>query len=69
MSFVFKFLILAPIDVLFMAEHYVGKLELPRTDVRVVQKGTGYFDLAKQIAAGRWLISGYKIIYISIGRS
>ena len=47
----------------------MGNVVFPEAHIRMVPKGSGYFELAKHITAGSLLVQGYRILVIMIGRA
>ena len=52
-----------------MAEHNLVRVNVPRAHLHLVQKGTGYCELASKITKGGVLRSNTKILVTAIGRS
>ena len=52
-----------------MAKYYAKSLQLPRTSIKLVHKGSGYADFAKLISAGGVPLKQYKVIVLMIGQA
>ena len=54
-------------DVFDMAKYHPQELNVPGTHLYLVYKGTGYFDISKQIMLGNLKLAGYKAVVLLVG--